>query len=57
MIENSQDETPMVLKCKYLLKIYDEPWSDACLAKILTAHPGLHPDEGKKLSVLGFDFH
>lgn len=37
----------MVLKCKYLLKIYEDPWGDECLVKILTASSDLRPDEGK----------
>lgn len=47
MIENSQEESPMVLKCKYLLRIYEDPWGDECLVKILTASSDLRPDEGK----------
>lgn len=47
MIENSSEETPMVLKCKYLFRIFNRPWADPCLEKILTAHPDLRPEQGE----------
>lgn len=47
MIGNSMEETPMVMECKYLLRIIDDPWADACLLKILTANPNLQPEQGE----------
>lgn len=46
MIDNCSDKTPMVLKCKYMLEIYDDPWKDKRLLKILKANPDLTPEEG-----------
>uniref|UniRef100_A0A336M5S8 CSON011249 protein n=1 Tax=Culicoides sonorensis TaxID=179676 RepID=A0A336M5S8_CULSO len=42
------EETPMVLNCKYLLNIFDDPWTIPGLSKILKAHPNLTLDEEKQ---------
>ncbi|XP_063704793.1 uncharacterized protein LOC134834156 [Culicoides brevitarsis] len=48
-IANSVVDSEVVEKCKYLLKILDDPWfADTALAKILQAHPKLTPDEERE---------